>query len=124
MIKKYGPTIKKLQRAINERSSDKILVNKTQMYSESSSIITEVIYVKKAIRNPKTGRNRYEELFHSTSDVQITLFLRDYWYELNGWEVPTDNEEWIQIKQKFLEKQEAKKNESKNRSYKRRKNTV
>lgn len=124
MIKKYGPTIKKLQRAINGKSEDKILVNKTQMYSESSSIITEVIYIKKAIRNKETGRNRYEELFHSTSDVQIVLFLRDYWYELNGWEVPTDNEEWTQIKQKFLEKQEAKKNESKSRSYKRWQNFI
>lgn len=124
MIKKYGPTIKKLQRAINGKSDDKILVNKTQMYSESSSIITEVIYIKKAIRNPETGRNRYIELFHSTSDVQITLYLRDYWYELNGWEVPTDNEEWTEIKRKFEVKQQEKKNESKNRSYKRRKNTV
>lgn len=102
MIKKYGPTIKKLQRAINNRVDEKILINKSQIYSEDSDVIVEVIYIKKIAHQGK--RNRYIELFHSASDVQITLFLRDYWYELNGWEVPMDNKDWVETKQKYYEK--------------------
>ena len=31
--------------------------------------------------------------------IQILLFLRDYWFEMNGWDIPTDNEMWNEIKQ-------------------------
>ena len=107
MIKKFGPIIKKLQRAINQKSEEKILINKTQLYHDDSKIITEIICVKKAIWDQTRQKNKYIELFHSSSDVQIVLYLRDYWYELNGWEVPTDNEEWNKIKKAYLDKHEV-----------------
>lgn len=102
MNKKFGPVIKKLQKAINMRTTNKILVNKTQIYHQDTDIITEVIHVKKTVWDDEKQRNKYVELFYSNSDVQIVLFLRDYWYELNGWEIPTDNEEWNKVKAKFL----------------------
>ena len=104
MAKKFGPTIKKLQRAINAKVDEKILVNKTQIYHDNSDTITEMICIKKAVWNAEKQRNKYVELFHSTSDVQIVLWLRDYWYELNEWEIPTDNEEWNKAKKAYEEK--------------------
>lgn len=104
MVKKYGPMIKKLQRAINGKVNDKITINKSQVYMQDSGTMIEFITVKRAIYDEMKGHNRYFELFSSTSDVQIVLFLRDYWYEINGWEVPTDNEQWNEAKRKYEEK--------------------
>ena len=32
--------------------------------------------------------------------------MRDYWYELNGWETPTDNAMWQEIKNKYEQTRE------------------
>jgi len=104
MAKAFGPQIKKLQKAINEKYGSRILINKTQYYSEKSDRPMELLVVKKAIWNEEKQRYRNIELFSSPSDVQIVLYLRDMWYELNGWEVPTDNEEWNSAKEAYMRK--------------------
>ncbi len=104
MAKKYTSTIKKLQRAINENFGQKILVNKTQFYSKEADRVMELLVIKKAVYNEETDKFKNVEVFCSPSDVQIVLWLRDYWYELNGWEVPTDNEKWNEAKKKYEEK--------------------
>lgn len=100
MAKKFLPTIKKLQKAININFDEKVLVNKTQFYSDKSDSIIEMIVIKKAVYDQNKGKIVNVELFKSTSDIQIVLYLRDYWYKLNGWEIPTDNEYWEDVKQK------------------------
>lgn len=92
--------IKKLQTAINARFGARLLVNKTQWYSDKKNMPVTTWIVKKAVYDEKKGRNINIELFKSTSQIQIVLFLRDMWYELNGWEVPDDNKMWNEIKQK------------------------
>ena len=104
MAKQFGPQIKKLQRAINEKFGEKLLINKTQFYSKDSDRPLEVLVIKQAVWNEEKQRFKYIELFSSASDIQIVLWLRDYWYELNGWEVPTDNEQWQEAKRKYKEK--------------------
>ena len=104
MAKAYGPTIKKLQRAINEKFDAKILFNKTQFVSEKSNKPIELLVIKKAIWDDTKQRYKNIELFSSTSDVQIVLWLRDYWYELNGWEIPPDNKIWNEAKAKYNNK--------------------
>ena len=104
MAKAYGPTIKKLQRAINEKFDAKILFNKTQFVSEKSNKPIELLVIKKAIWDDTKQRYKNIELFSSTSDIQIVLWLRDYWYELNGWEIPTDNKIWNEAKAKYNNK--------------------
>lgn len=104
MGKAYGPTIKKLQRAINDKYDYHLLVNKTQFYSEDANRVLEYISIKRAVFDVEKNKNRNIELFSSASDVQIVLYLRDLWYELNGWEVPTDNEKWNKAKEKYMEK--------------------
>lgn len=100
MAKKFLPTIKKLQKAINTNFDQKILVNKTQFYSEDTDSIIEMIVIKQAVYDPNKKRITNIKLFESTSDVQIVLYMRDIWYKLNGWEIPTDNEMWEDIKKK------------------------
>lgn len=101
MAKAFGPQIKKLQKAINENFGAKILVNKTQYYSEKADRPLELLSVKQAIWDEDKHKYKNVELFASPSDIQIVLFLRDMWYELNGWEVPTDNEEWNKAKEEY-----------------------
>lgn len=106
MPKPFLPRIKKLQTAINEHTSQKILINKTQFYSESTDRVLEIIVIKQAQWNSEKQKFQNVELFSSASDVQILLWLRDYWYTLNGWEVPTDNPKWEEAKKKYNEKHE------------------
>lgn len=104
MAKAFGPQIKKLQRAINEKFDAKILINKTQYYSKEADKPMELLVVKKAIWDEDKQRFKNVELFSSPSDIQIVLWLRDYWYDLNGWEVPTDNEEWNRVKEHYYKR--------------------
>ena len=100
MAKKFTPLIKKLQKAININFDKKILVNKTQFYSDKTEVIVEMIVVKQAVWDEKKQKIINVKLFESTSDIQIVLYLRDYWYKLNKWPIPTDNEYWENIKKK------------------------
>ena len=99
-MKKFTPQIKKLQKAINIHFGKKILINKSQFYSDKTDSIVETIVIKQAVWDKKKQKIKNVELFSSPSDVQIVLFLRDYWFRLNGWEIPTDNEYWENIKKK------------------------
>ena len=101
MAKAFSVQIKKLQKAINEKYDAKILINKTEYYSEKSDRPLELLVIKQAIWDDNKQRFKNVERFSSPSDVQIVLWLRDYWYELNGWEIPTDNEEWDKAKESY-----------------------
>lgn len=92
--------IHRLQNAINDNFGEKITYNKTQFYSESQNRPVTMYTIKKAVWDEQRNRNRHVELFKSTSQIQIVLYLRDMWYELNRWEVPQDNDMWNEIKSK------------------------
>ena len=100
MKNKFNPIIKKLQKAINMNFDRKILVNKSQFYSDKSEKIIEMIVIKQAVWDAEKQKVVNIKLFESTSDIQIVLYLRDLWYRLNGWEIPTGNEYWDNIKKK------------------------
>ena len=95
----YAHLAKKLQNAINQRSGAKLLINTQQWYSEDKGRAV-TCYIIKQSTVPGKGKKRTKaiELFKTYSQVQMVLWLRDYWYELNGWEVPHDNETWEEIK--------------------------
>lgn len=112
MAKKFGPTVKKLQNAINGTGQAHLTINKTQYFVEKDGKIAEILIVKEAIPQAN-GKVKYEEIFSSGSDVAIVLFLRDYWYALNGWEIPTDNEYWNETKRKYYVRQENRKKNGK-----------
>lgn len=96
--------LQNLQKAINHTFDVGLLVDKVQWYSEQQQ--RAITYYKIKITVPKKDRVKnikYVELFSTSSQIQAILFLRDYWYELNGWEVPTDNQMWEEIKRKRKE---------------------
>ena len=103
--------IKKLRTAINEKVVDKILYNTSEFFSEEQNRPVTIYTIKKAIYNPKTKKHNHVELFHSTSQIQIVLFLRDYWYIINNIPLPVDNEKWNNIRETISvlkEKEEVK----------------
>lgn len=108
MAKKYGPTIKKLQNAINGSGKMHLTINKTQFYVADTNKTCELIIVKEAVMG-KDGKVKYVERFSSGSDIAIALYLRDVWYEINGWDVPEDNSYWNKAKEAYMKKQEKRK---------------
>ena len=111
-------TIHKLQTAINMKFHQRILINRSQFYSEEQDRPITAYIVQKVVPNTDpTSRKKfcYIELFRSMSQIQILLFMRDLWYELNGWEIPTDNEQWNNAKAEYYnslkeDKQDGKEN--------------
>lgn len=100
-----NPTmIHRLQHAINNKFGSRILYNKHQWYSEDQDRPVTQHMIKQAVYDEKIKKYRNVELFSSYSQIQIVLWLRDYWYELNGWEVPTDNEMWNNAKRLYESK--------------------
>lgn len=99
--------IHRLQQAINSRGM-KILYNTSQFYSDKQDRPVTMYCVKQAIFDENKGKHTTVELYKSTSQLQILLFLRDFWFELNGWELPTDNEMWNEAKRKQQEKERSK----------------
>ena len=97
--------IHKLQSAIN-RKGYKILYSTSQFYSSKQDRPVTMYILKQAVEDEETKRTHSVELFKSTSQIQILLYLRDLWYEINGWELPTDNPMWEEIKRKLKEKEE------------------
>lgn len=96
--------IHKLQQAINSKG-DKLLYNTSQFYSEDQQRPITQYCIRKAIWDTEKHKNRNVELFKSTSQIQIVLFLRDYWYRINGWELPTDNEKWNKMRESIESKE-------------------
>lgn len=104
--------IHKLQNAINSKGY-KLLYNKTQFYSEAQKRPVTQYTIRQVVDNPEAiGTNNKKtsciELFKTCSQIQVVLFLRDFWYELNGWEVPKDNEQWNKAKEKYYAKKSEK----------------
>ena len=92
--------IRKLQRALNTKGM-KILYSTTQFYSEDQDRPVTMYIIKRAVYDEEKGKNINIELFKSTSQIQIVLFLRDMWFEVIGKEVPKDNTKWNAIKDKL-----------------------
>lgn len=104
MALKYTAIARKLQSAINKLTGDKILFNSRQWYKEEQQrAVTQYIVLR--VRE-ESGKKVTEELFKTYSQIQLVLFMRDYWYTLNGWEVPTDNLEWEEVKAEYVKKED------------------
>ncbi len=97
--------IHKLQHAINDKGGN-LLYNTTQFYSERENRPVTIYIIKQAQWSEERQKMINVELFSSTSQIQIVLFLRDFWYKLNNWEVPTDNPVWERAKEEYREKHE------------------
>lgn len=101
---RYAQIAKKLQKAINDKGAEKVLINTTQWYSKDKQRPISCYVIKlQTLDKTKTGKQRKTsvEQFRTYSHVQLVLWLRDYWYRLNGWAIPHDNETWEEIKRNY-----------------------
>ena len=92
-------TSKKLIQALNSRGYKLTFSNKQFMGREGQP--HNMYSISRAIWNEDKRRYSHEELYSTTSMVRVTLFLRDMWFEENGWELPTDQEEWNAIREEL-----------------------
>lgn len=103
MTTNLNKTIKKLQLGIKYKHGVILTMAKNEWYSSKMDMTINDYIVKQAVVNPETGRTTYVEIFKSTSKIQQCLFLRDYFYWLEGKEIPTDNEIWNEKRRKFYD---------------------
>lgn len=92
-MKNNQAVIFKLQQALNHEGQ-MILQRTTQFYSMDTNSPITIYYIEQSYFDEETQRTKKNELFHSTSQLQIILFLRDLLYLCKGEELPTDNEVW------------------------------
>jgi hypothetical protein len=96
-------TIQKLQRALIQEG-ELVLITTSQFYSVDKGKVVTKYHVKKQIQDlDNDNKSSTVELFSACSQIQITLFLRDYLFEVQGKEVPTDNEYWNEVKARYFE---------------------
>ena len=96
-------TIKKLQQAL-QFEGELILITTTQLWSVDKHKTVTRYHIKKQVQSEDDkNKSTQVELFSACSQIQITLFLRDYYYEIKGYEIPHDNPIWEAAKKKYYE---------------------
>ena len=96
--------IHKLQTAINQHGG-KLLLDRSQFFSEDQKrpiSMYRVCEVGEVIN--KKGYRRKNCLFETASQIQVVLFLRDYWFVLCGKELPAivNNQKWGEIREAHM----------------------
>ena len=92
--------IHKLQTALNNKGM-KIMYSTSQFYSSKQDRPVTIYHIKQAVYDESRDKYVNQELFNATSQIQIVLYMRDLWYSVNGIELPTDNEQWNEIRQRI-----------------------
>ena len=95
------PTATKLIAALGTKGI-KLTLNTKQFVGREG--LTHSIYsVNKAVWDENKQKYLHYELYKSISPIRIVFFLRDMWYEENGWELPTDQALWNELRAKIKE---------------------
>lgn len=93
-------TINRLKIAIRQKSGIKLLVTTKEWFSEQKQVLMPYYIVYQHHYDEKTKKSSQEELFRCGNKIQVVLFLRDYWFKLNGWEIPKDDY-WDEKKERY-----------------------
>ncbi len=96
---------RKLQTAIKQKYNINLLINTNQWFHNEKNTAINVYSVKQSVYNEAKQKNVTTDLFVTYSQIQLLLFMRDLWYELNGFELPTDNPVWEQLKLEYKQTQ-------------------
>lgn len=89
-------SIKKLISAINQKGCKLLYAQKQFMGKEGK--VHPLYSVSQAVWDEDKGKYRNIELYSTTSNIRMTLYLRDYLFRLENKPLPTDNEMWNQIR--------------------------
>ena len=90
---------RKLITALNERGYLLTLANKPFIGNEGK--VVNYYVVNHGVYDENKRKYTNQELYGTASIVRIALFLRDMWYIENGWDLPTDQEKWNQIRKEI-----------------------
>lgn len=102
---KYIRIARKLQTACKKIFGIKLLIDQRQWYHKDKDMAVTVYTLYQVMLSEKGTASKIK-LFQTYSQIQLVLFLRDFWYTLNNWEVPHDNTMWEDIKKKYGEQAE------------------
>ena len=96
--------IHKLQKAIN-MNGGVLLLDRTQFFSREQNRPVTMYRVCETVGTTKSGRRKKECLFETASQIQVVLFLRDYWFVMQGKGLPpiVNNKKWGEIRDAHLE---------------------
>lgn len=95
--------IKKLQQAL-QQENELVLIATSQFYSlDKHKFVTKYHIKKQVYETGSDKKSTVVELFSSCSQLQVTFFLRDYYYEIIGKPIPHDNPVWEIQKAKWIE---------------------
>ena len=95
------PTAKKLITALGTKGLRLTLSTKQFIGHEGQP--HDMFIISEARWNNEKHKYINNELYSSVSPVRIVLYLRDMWYEVNGWDLPQDQELWNQIREQVKE---------------------
>lgn len=95
-------SIQKLILAIQYRHGRRITYHTQQFVGREGNVHT-LYMLKEATYDDSKGKYINHDVFKSASTIQIALFLRDMYYQLEGQELPTDNEIWNKIRERINE---------------------
>ena len=82
--------IRKLMTAIQMKGG-KLLLDRVQFYSEQKQHPITLYKVNEV-------RDKKRTLFETASQIQVVMFLRDYWFIVEGKELPTEQKQWTEIR--------------------------
>lgn len=99
MATNLAQTAKKLIQALNSRGYK--LTFSTKQFIGKEGQPHNMHSISKALWNEEKRRYSHEEIYSATSMVRIVLFLRDMWFTENGWDLPTDQEQWNTIREEL-----------------------
>lgn len=94
-------TARKLMSALNTRGYNLVYGSKQFIGREGKTHTYYSVY--QAVWDEDKQKYLNQEIYGTTGMVRLTLFLRDMWFMENGWELPTDNEMWNQLREEIKE---------------------
>lgn len=90
-------SIRKLISALNSKG-DKLLYAQKQFMGKEGRV-HPLYSVSRATWDEAKERYRNVEIYSTTSNIRMALFLRDLLFTAEGKELPTDNEMWNKIRE-------------------------
>ena len=94
-------TSKKLVKALNSRGYTVTYGSKEFMAKDGTIHNMNMLYIV----TYNEEKNRYDStpIYSTPSLVRLVMYLRDFWYIINGQELPTDQELWNKLRQKLID---------------------
>lgn len=88
--------IKRILRGLQTKG--KLYFYNTRQFPSTNSETGEVRVITLHSISEPIGYKKQKTIYETANRNRLVLFLRDLWYLENGWELPDNNEEWVEIR--------------------------